>query len=54
MYYNVQLKELEAYNQRTDVVAACEEYDRLNEELQAASSLGNSMVSLKSLSLIHI
>lgn len=48
MYYNVQLKELEAYNQRTDVVAACEEYDRLNEELQAASSLGNSMVSLKS------
>ncbi|MDU7709368.1 MAG: hypothetical protein E7J94_19075, partial [Clostridium sp.] len=27
---------------------ACEEYDRLNEELQAASSLGNSMVSLKS------
>lgn len=31
-----------------DVVAACEEYDRLNEELQAASSLGNSMASLKS------
>ena len=29
-------------------MAACEEYDRLNEELQAASSLGNSMVSLKS------
>ncbi len=48
MYYNVQLKELEEYNQRTDIVASCDEYDLLNEELQAASSLGNSMVSLKS------
>lgn len=45
--YSKQLSELEDYNQREDIVAACEEYDALNAELSSSAALGKSMGSLK-------
>ncbi|MBU3876115.1 hypothetical protein HGO97_009855 [Faecalicatena sp. AGMB00832] len=47
LLYSRQLQELNDYNQREDIVAACDEYDALNAELSSSAALGKSMESLK-------
>lgn len=47
LLYSRQLKELTEYNQRADIVAACEEYDALSAELSSAAALGKSMDALE-------
>lgn len=44
---NNQLKEVQAYNTQPDVVAACAEYDILNNEIRALQSLAGNLQSFK-------
>lgn len=47
LYLSTQLKEVQEYNERPDIVEACMEYDILRQELQLMNSLNQGMTGLK-------
>lgn len=47
LFLSSKIKEMQEYNNRADVVAACEEYDAVSEELRSMGMLSGSLSGLK-------
>ncbi|MCD2492416.1 hypothetical protein LQE92_07185 [Lacrimispora sp. NSJ-141] len=48
LYLSSALREVQDYNSRADVLADCEEYDNLKQEIQTAGSLNKNLTGLRS------